>query len=202
MNYADIYQPTKKTPYWIYNTLLIGSSSWLIALSAQLHLPIPFSPVPITAQTLAVLLLAAFLGKKRALAAVSAYILQGSLGLPVFAGGKSGLAVLLGPTGGYIWGFAAAAFVVGYLIEIGWDKKIMKAFLAMLLGNGLIYLSGLAWLAEYIPLELLLETGFYPFLAGDLIKILIAVIILSTTGKIKDALTSKYETIGSNFPTY
>ena len=199
MNYADIYQPTKKTPYWIYNTLLIGSSSFLIALSAQLHLPIPFSPVPITAQTLAVLLIAAFLGKKRALAAVSAYILQGSLGLPVFAGGKSGLAVLMGPTGGYIWGFAAAAFVVGYLIEIGWDKKVLQAFLAMLLGNGLIYLSGLAWLAEFIPLEYLLETGFYPFLAGDLTKILFAVVILSTSGKIKDALISKQGITGSDY---
>ncbi len=199
MNYADIYQPTKKIPYWIYNTLLIGSSSFLIALSAQLHLPIPFSPVPITAQTLAVLLIAAFLGKKRALAAVSAYILQGSLGLPIFAGGKSGLAVLMGPTGGYIWGFAAAAFVVGYLIEIGWDKKVLQAFLAMLLGNGLIYLSGLAWLAEFIPLEYLLETGFYPFLAGDLTKILFAVVILSTSGKIKDALISKQGITGSDY---
>jgi biotin transport system substrate-specific component len=202
MNYADIYQPTRKTPYWIYNALLIGSSSLLIALSAQFYLPIPLSPVPITAQTLAVLLIAAFLGKKRALAAVSAYILQGSMGLPVFAGGKSGLAVLLGPTGGYIWGFAAAVFVVGYLIEIGWDRKILKALFAMLLGNGLIYLCGLAWLAEFIPLELLLETGFYPFLAGDLIKIFIAVVILSTTGKIKVALISKQGTTGSDFPIY
>lgn len=202
MNYADIYQPTRKTPYWIYNTLLIGSASVLIALSAQIYLPLPFSPVPITAQTLAVLLTAAFLGKRRALAAVSAYILQGSLGLPVFAGGKSGLAVLMGPTGGYIWGFAAAAFVVGYLIEIGWDRKILKAFSAMLLGSGLIYLCGLAWLAEYIPLELLLETGFYPFLAGDLTKIFIAVLILSTTGKIKDSLIAKQENTSSDFPIY
>ncbi len=185
MSYADIFQPAKTLPAWAYNVGLVFTASLLIALSAQVSLILPFSPVPVTLQTLAVLLSAALLGKHRGLAAVSLYLFQGAAGLPVFAGGKAGLAVLLGPTGGYLLGFAAAAFTVGYLIDYGWDQSFLKAVLALLIGSAVIYLSGLAWLTEFVGIERILHLGLYPFLIGDLLKLTAAAVFLSGSGKFK-----------------
>lgn len=190
MSYADLYQPTKPFPAQVYNITLIITAFLLLAFSAQLAFPLPISPVPITAQTLIVLLLAAFLGKKRAGAAVGVYLMQGALGLPVFAAGKSGLGALLGPTGGYLFGFLAAAVLVGHLIEQGWDRNLLTSLSALILGNGMIYLCGLLWLAPVVGPQRVLALGLYPFLTGDLLKIFFATIVLTFSGQIKSTMSA------------
>lgn len=155
---------------------LILLGSWLVALSAQIE--IPLWPVPITGQTLAVLLVGALLGSRRGALSLLAYLAQGAAGLPVFAGASGGLAKLVGPTGGYLLGFVLAAWLVGWLSERGWDRSRRGTFLAMLLGNLVIYTLGLPWLAQFTGWEKVLALGFYPFLLGDLLKMGLAALLL------------------------
>ena len=164
----------------LYDVLLILGGSLLTALSAQIAIPLPFSPVPITGQTFAVLLVGTLLGSRRGALAMLAYLGEGLLGLPVFAGGKGGLAVFMGPTAGYLWGFVAAAFVVGSLAERGWDRHVWSAAAAMFLGNGVIYLFGLPWLSHFVPgsLSQVLALGLYPFIPGDILKLVLAALAL------------------------
>lgn len=185
MSYAELYQPTKKAQASLYNAGLILSASLLIAISAQLSIHVPFSPVPITGQTLTVLLIAALLGKKRGLAAVGLYLAEGAMGFPVFAGGKGGFTALLGPTGGYLIGFAAATYMVGALVLQGWDRSMITSGMAMVLGNLVIYLFGLTWLSFYVGAGKVIHLGLTPFLIGDVLKILLATAILATSGTFK-----------------
>ncbi len=161
---------------------LVLGGSLLTALMAQIAIPLPFTPVPITGQTLAVLLVGAALGSRRGALSMAAYVLEGVLGLPVFAGGTAGLARLLGPTGGYLVGFIAAAFVTGWLAERGWDRRLLTAALAMLAGNVVIYLFGLPWLARFTGGFLgpkgALVLGLLPFIPGDLVKLALAALLL------------------------
>jgi biotin transport system substrate-specific component len=159
--------------------LMLGGSL-LIALSAQLRLVLPFSPVPMTGQTFAVLLLGALYGSQRGPATVLTYLALGAMGLPVFAGGAFGVARLVGPTAGYLVGFVAAAFVVGFLSERGWDRKPWTTALSMILGNGMIYVAGVLWLSRFVGWQAVLTTGVLPFLAGDALKIALATILLPT----------------------
>lgn len=164
----------------VYDVLLILGGSLLTALSAQIAIPLPFSPVPITGQTFAVLLVGTLLGSRRGALAMLVYLGEGLLGLPVFAGGKGGPAVFMGPTAGYLWGFVAAAFLVGSLAERGWDRRIWSAAAAMFLGNGVIYLFGLPWLSRFVPgsLSQVLTLGLYPFIPGDILKLVLAALAL------------------------
>jgi len=155
--------------------VLIGS--WLIALLSQME--IPLYPVPITAQTLGVLLTAALLGSHRGTFAVLSYLGQGALGLPFFAGGTAGFTRLTGPTGGYLVGFVVAAYVVGWLSERGWDRRFATAAVAMLIGNVIIYAFGLPWLANFVEWETVLKVGLFPFILGDLLKVCWAALALS-----------------------
>lgn len=175
---ADLWKPALKRNAHLYDAALILAGSVVVALAAQLAVRLPFSPVPVTGQTLAVLLVAALWGSKRGSLAVLAYLLEGLLGLPVFAGGLSGPAVLAGPTGGYLIGFVAAAFCVGRLAEQGWDRRIITTALAMALGNAVIYAAGLAWLAILVGRDHVLALGLYPFLPGDLLKLILAALLL------------------------
>jgi len=151
---------------------LVVGGSLLIALAAQVAIPLPF--VPITGQTYAVLVVAAALGRLGA-ASVALYVLEGAAGLPVFApGGAPGLARLIGPTGGYLIGFVAAAFVVGWFVERGWDRRLFATLAAMLAAEVAIYAFGLAWLARFVPAERVLAAGLVPFVLGDLVKVLLA----------------------------
>ncbi len=150
-------------------TVAILLGSWIVAACAQIELPM--WPVPITAQTFGVVVVGAMLGSKRGGLAMVAYLLQGSLGLPVFAGGSFGIAKLLGPTGGYLLGFIAAAWIVGFLVERGWGSSLPKLSAAMTVGTLLIFLCGLSVLAFYVPTEGLLAAGLIPFLPGAAIKI-------------------------------
>lgn len=154
--------------------VLVGS--FVIALSAQVAVYLPFTPVPISGQTFAILLVGAALGSRRGAGAVLAYIAQGAAGLPVFAGGMFGIANVIGPRGGYLAGMVIAAFIVGYLAERGWRRNAVLLAAAMVAGNVAIHLLGVAWLATSTGLDLptALALGCYPFLIGDAIKIALA----------------------------
>ncbi len=159
------------------NVLLVLSSTTLIALCARISFPVPWSSVPITGQTFAVLLTGALLGSRLGALSVVAYLAQGAMGLPVFAYG-GGAAYFAGPTGGFLIGFVPMAFVVGYLCERGWDRRPWTAAPAMLAGSAVLYIFGLSWLARFVPGDSLLAAGLTPFIAGDLTKIVLATIAL------------------------
>lgn len=178
MTYADVFRPVVKPHAMVYDLIWILGGTLLVALSAQVAIPLPFSPVPITGQTLTVLLTGVLLGSRRAGLCLLVYLAEGIAGLPVFAGGKAGIAHLLGPTGGYLLGFVPAAFLVGWLAEKGWDKRPVTAFAAMLLGNVVIYTFGLPWLAYFVGSERVLVAGCLPFIPGDLTKVLLATAVL------------------------
>jgi len=163
---------------WLGRSLLVVSVSLLVALSAQWAIPLPFTPVPITAQTAIVLLGGMVLGRRLGALAMLLYLGEGALGWPVFAGGRGGFAHLAGPTGGYLLGFVLAAYVTGALAERGWDRRWMTAMGAMAIGQAMIYLAGLAGLLRFVPPERALALGVWPFLPGDLLKIFVAAGIL------------------------
>ncbi len=156
------------------DVILVLSFSLLTALFAQASFWIGL--VPITGQTLAVLLAGLLLGSVRGALSQIVYLLVGLTSIPFWfaAGGPLGIARFIGPTGGYLIGFVFAAFLVGKLAERGWDKKIKTAISAMLMGNIVIYIFGLSWLANFFPLKGLLIAGLYPFILGDALKILLA----------------------------
>lgn len=173
--YADVFRPLAKQKALTYDVILVIGGSLFIALCAQVAIPLPFSPVPITGQTLAVLAVGVLLGSRRGGLSVLTYLIEGALGLPVFApDGQIGLARLVGPTGGYLVGFVIAAYAAGWLAERGWDRKVITALLAMLLGNAIIYACGLTWLGGFVGIEKALPLGLYPFIVGDLIKLALA----------------------------
>ena len=179
MVYADLLRPTMRRSALLFDAALVLGASLVIALSAQVAIQLPFSPVPITGQTMAVLLVGALLGSRRGALAVLAYIAQGLAGLPVFAGGAAGLARLFGPTGGYLVGFVAAAFLVGWLAERGWDRRFGTTLAAMTLGNLVIYGVGAVWLAVFVGgLSRAWSLGVLPFLPGDALKIVLAAVLL------------------------
>lgn len=155
----------------------VAGGSLLIALCAQISIPLPFTPVPITGQTFAVLLLPVMLGGWRGPAAVALYLAQGLLGLPFFALGSAGVAVLAGPTGGYLVGFVLAAVVIALLTGSGGNR--VRIALALVAGNLAIYLCGVPWLAGFVDggLVAALALGMTPFLIGDAIKLLAALMI-------------------------
>ncbi len=167
---------------WVlrYDLLLVVLGSVALALSAQVSVRLhpALSPVPITAQSVVVLILAALMGARRAVATVGLYLTEGACGLPVFANGGAGVLYLAGPTGGYLAGFLLAAFVVGSLAQRGWDRRVPTTAIAMLMGTVLIFLPGVSWLAVYVGPERAIEAGLLPFLTGAAIKIALATALL------------------------
>lgn len=162
----------------LYDLALIAAGSLLIALSAQVAIRLPFSPVPVTGQTFGVLFVASILGRARGPAAVLAYLAEGAAGLPVFAGLAAGPAILLGPTGGYLLGFVPAAWLCGALAERGWDRTPLRTTASMILGNIAIFALGLPWLARFVGASNVWALGFWPFLPGDIVKIGLAAALL------------------------
>lgn len=157
--------------------LVIGFSL-LTALAAQIVIPI--APIPITGQTFAVLLTGALLGSRLGAMAIIAYLIEGASGLPFFAGGSGGLAHLLGPTGGYLIAFPAAAFITGAFAEHGWDRRFFTAVAAMLIGSIVIVGCGWAWFAflTHSSPVAAFRVSVAPFIPGDVIKIFLAAGIL------------------------
>jgi biotin transport system substrate-specific component len=171
--------------------LLVLGGSALMAASAWVAIPLPFSPVPVTAQTFAVLLVGSALGPRRGAAAALAYLAEGSWGLPVFAGGAAGLHVLAGPTGGYLAGFVLGAYLCGALAERGFDRNPVTTVTSMALGNVGILLPGLLWLSRFVGPDHALRLGLYPFLPGDLVKIALAAGILPLAWKLLARVRSR-----------
>ncbi len=167
---------------WLELPILVGFNLLLVA-SAYLAINVPFSPVPITGQTFGVLFVAMALGKTRGTAVVAAYLLEGAAGLPVFAAGSAGIARFVGPTGGYLIGFVAAAWVVGWLAERGWDRSYTRSVVAMTTGTAIIFALGLIQLSIFLPAAGLIAAGFSPFVPGAAIKIALAAVILPTVWK-------------------
>jgi len=181
---ADLLRPSEKRFAGFYDVTLIIGGSLLIGLCAHTKVLLPFSPVPVTGQTFAVLIIGALLGARRGCLAVLAYIIEGVAGLPVFAIGI-GPAALLGPTGGYLFGFIPAVYITGRLAEMGWDRRIRTTILAMIFGNLAIYTFGLFWLCCLTGFNtMILTLGLYPFIVGDLVKIIIAAILLPSGWKL------------------
>lgn len=148
-----------------------------LALLAQVRIEV--GPVPITGQTLGVLLLGAAAGARLGVATTLAYLMVGAAGLAVFTGGGAGLATLTGTTAGYLVGFVVAAALVGALAERGWTATAPRAFAAMVLGNAVIYAFGVAWLAQLAPdLTTAIAWGVTPFLVGDALKVAVATALL------------------------
>ena len=160
--------------------LVIGGSI-LLALSA--HIKVPFYPVPVTMQTMLVLMIGMAFGPRLGFATIMAYLAQGAMGLPVFAGG-AGLAYMAGPTGGYLFGFAVAAIVTGFLAEKGWGKSVGSTALAMVIGNIVIYAFGVTYLSSIVGgFDKAIQFGLAPFIYGDLLKIVIATAVLPLAWK-------------------
>ena len=174
---ADVALPRAGT---LVNVLLIVGASVVTALAAQIAVPVPWSPVPITGQTWAVLLSGAVLGARRAFLAQALYLMEGAAGLPVFAGGAAGFHVFAGPTAGYLAAFPFAAAMTGLLAERGWDRRFLTMVAAMLLGSVVIFAFGLANLSRFVPAEHLLAAGLLPFLPGDVVKSSLAALAFPT----------------------
>lgn len=166
------------------NIVLVLAGSILTALSAQAVIPLPFSPVPVTGQTFAVLLIGAVLGSRLGALSMLAYLAEGAVGLPVFAGGHGTLLWMLGPTGGYLAGFVAAAYITGWLCERGWDRRLLTALAAMLVGNAAIYALGLPWLAHFVGTGKVVALGLAPFIVGDIAKIVLAGLAMPAAWKV------------------
>jgi biotin transport system substrate-specific component len=173
------------------DALLILGFSLVIALSAQVAFKLPFTDIPVTGQTFGVLLTGAVLGSRRGALAVGVYLMEGVANLPVFALGNTawtatrfGVPYIAGPTAGFLIGFPVAAYAVGLLAERGWDRSIERSAIALLIGNLLLYLPGIAWLARYVGPENAVPLGLLPFIPGDLLKLFVAAAVLPGAWKL------------------
>lgn len=157
--------------------VLLGTAA--LTLSAKIQ--IPFYPVPMTFQSMVAVLIGAWFGARLGGITLLAYLAEGAIGLPVFAGTPEkgiGLAYMAGPTGGYLMGFLVAAVAVGWLARRGWDRSILTMAAAMLVGNVIIYGLGLAWLGSVVGWDKpVLQFGFWPFVLGDLFELILAALI-------------------------
>lgn len=162
------------------NILLVLSGSLFVALCAQVSFPLPFSPVPVTGQTFAVLLLGATFGARRSAAALALYLAEGAAGLPVFApAGLPGAARFLGPTGGYLLAYPAAAFLLGWLLERSHRPGIRRPWwswlIAVLAAEAVIFGLGVAWLRQVNQLSWAqgFQLGLLPFIPGEVLKVVL-----------------------------
>ncbi|MEC9145832.1 MAG: biotin transporter BioY, partial [Pseudomonadota bacterium] len=169
--------------------VLVLAGSALLAISAQIK--IPLYPVPVTGQTLVVLMTGMAYGSRLGAATLLAYLVEGGMGLPVFAGGGAGWATLAGPTGGYLIGFLVAAFLLGLLAERGMGRGPVSTALAMIVGTALIYVFGVTHLSGFIGFEKAVAAGLLPFLYGDALKLIVAAGLMPLAWRGVRALTAK-----------
>lgn len=167
------------------DVVAVIAGSLLLTLSAKVQ--VPFYPVPMTMQTLAVIGLGLALGPVRGAAAVALYLAEGALGLPVFAGTPEkgiGLAYMMGPTGGYLLGYIFAALLAGWLAGRGWDRNVFTAMAAALIAGAVIYVPGLFWLGSVIGWDKpVLALGLFPFIPGDIMKAVLAAVAFPAAWK-------------------
>jgi biotin transport system substrate-specific component len=172
--------PDEGAARWAVNAALVVAGSFLLWVSAKIQ--VPFYPVPMTMQTLAIMAIAATYGMRLGIATVLLYLAEGAFGLPVFAYG-GGVAYFFGPSGGFLVGFVVAMVLVGWFAERGADKHIVQLFTTMLIADALLFAIGFAWLAYFanvgtsgtgIGASAAFAKGIAPFILGDLIKIALA----------------------------
>lgn len=154
--------------------MLAGSA--LLAISAKVQ--VPFWPVPMTLQTLAILAIGMAFGSRLGVATVLLYLAEGFVGLPVFAGAAAGPAYFAGPTAGYLIGFVASVWLVGWLAERGWDRSLLRCLIAMAAGHAVVFVFGVSWLATLVGVQKALAAGLYPFWAATLVKTLLGVAVM------------------------
>ncbi|WP_417587158.1 biotin transporter BioY [Pararhodobacter oceanensis] len=159
--------------------MIVAAGSVLIALGAQIS--VPMLPVPMTLQTLAVVLVGLTAGSRLGAGAVLAYLAEGAMGLPVFAGGGAGFAWLMGPTAGFLFGFVALAFAAGLLAERGVARGFIGTFIGVAVISALLYVPGVLWLTAITPLSFggAAQAGMVPFLLGDVVKAAVAALIVT-----------------------
>lgn len=164
----------------VRDAALVTAAALLTALLAQVSIPVAGSPVPITGQTLAVVLTAAALGPARGLAGQGLYLLLGAIGLPFYSAASGGFQVLTGATGGYLLGFLPAAYLIGLAARQGQDRRITRALPLFALGQLVIFAVGVPWLAAVAHLDAAeaISEGFTPFVVGGIVKAVIAGIAL------------------------
>lgn len=162
---------------------LVATGAAVTAVAAQIA--IPLWPVPITMQTLAVLLVGSSLGALRGALSMVLYAVVGIIGFPVFSDGASGFGIIQGPTGGYIIGFIFAAALVGWVAQRSWDHKFLGAVVSFVAGTVVTFAVGLPWLAIALGLDLqqTLQGGLYPFIIGGIVKALLAAAIIPLAWK-------------------
>jgi len=184
--------PSRATARSAYQVGCAAVGALLLSVLAQVSIPLPFTPVPITGQTLGVLLVGAAYGPALGASTVALYLAWAVVGLPVLAPNAdgshdTGLAVLGAAafTGGYLWGFVAASALVGWLSRRGWDRSFGSAIGAMVLAEVVLYAIGLPWLSRALAtagfpsaLEDTLAAGLYPYIVGDVLKLLAAAALL------------------------
>jgi biotin transport system substrate-specific component len=184
----SIPRPSRRSGSLAVDAALVIGGSLFIALFAQITIPLPFTPVPISGQTFAVLLLGTAYGWRLGGLTVTLYLAQIAAGLPFAAEAKSGAEVLTLATasGGYLWGMLLAGVLTGWLANRGWDRTFGSALGVMLLGNIVIFGLGVTWLMASIDVPLLeaLELGLYPFVLGDVLKLLLAAGLLPAAWKL------------------
>jgi biotin transport system substrate-specific component len=170
---------------WLRDVILIVLGALFVAALAQVKIPLPFTPVPLTGQTFAVLLVGATLGSKRGAVSMVLYIALGALGLPVFAGGAAGISYLSGATLGYLVGFVMAAYIIGLLAERGLERSVRTSIIPFLIGTVVIYICGVAWLTILLgSFSKAVAAGLVPFLVGDTLKLIAAALVLPGAWKI------------------
>jgi biotin transport system substrate-specific component len=163
---------TQRSNLALTSLLSVIAGVGLLALCAQIKIPLSWTPVPVTGQTFGVALLALLWGSRLSLATFTTYLVVGFLGAPVFAGGVSGL--LIGPTFGYLIGMMFASWLIGKLSDVGWSRNFLKALGACYVGSLVTFTCGIIGLSFFIPADKLLMAGVIPFLPGDLIKNILA----------------------------
>ena len=163
------------------NSVTVVICSLLLILSAKIK--VDLYPVPMTLQPLAVLMIAMLCGRNISVAAVSLYLFKGMVGIPVFAYG-GGLPYLLGPTGGFLFGFLFASMIIGELADRGWGKQNIKSVLAMLIGLIIIYAFGIFQLSILKGFDFAIINGLKPFIVGDLYKLILAALVLPQIWKL------------------
>jgi len=162
------------------DTLMVGLGLLLICLGAMVSIALPWkgSAIPITGQSLAVLVVGFVLGRKRGLLVIAIYLIAGLAGLPVFAKGASGIDTLMGGSGGFLYGFLVGGYVCGALQENGFGDSFAEGLIVMATGTALILICGIAQLTYLYGLEKALEYGFWPFWPGALVKIILGAVII------------------------
>ena len=191
---SEVLLPSEGTALWVKRALLVCLGIAAMAVASKIKVPVWPSPVPITMGTFAVLTIGAAYGPRLGLAAIMGYMLVGAFGFDVFASSgaeRNGIAYMVGSTGGYLLGYVLATVALGLFARRGWDRNVILMALAMLIGNALIYVPGVAWLGHLYAADkgwaTVLDWGLWPFLIGDAVKLGLAALLLPAAWKLVGA---------------